>query len=82
MDVDRTKKTTKYRSLSDIIRASTGQRFSGTFYCDLCSRKFISGYLYNYKGREYEICKYCRSNVIEKASDYTVILSTPMGNKR
>jgi len=79
----------KYNKLANTRRSAIrrsilnrrGVRFSGSFTCDLCGHKRVTGYFFETEDGEYEICKFCHDD-IHGISHPTKVIYTPMGNKR
>ena len=70
-----------YHSLYDLIKETQGTSIKYTFRCAICQKEHSNGYCYEYGGRKLDICKFCVSE-IQKRTETTKLIYTPMGNKR
>lgn len=70
-----------YQSLNDLIKGTQGTTIKYTFRCAICQKEHVNGYCYEYGGRKVDICKFCVSD-IQKRTETTKLIYTPMGNKR
>lgn len=60
-----------------------GERFTGLFRCDVCGHTKMSGFFYEFEGKEYEACKDCINSMKDKRENNSIwAINTPMGNKR